>query len=72
MQTITLRVDDSVNDRFLWLLEHFSENEIQILEQTQYMSDDEYLRGIKGMADSILVARNEPVECGVTLDKLDW
>ncbi len=72
MRTITLQIDDSVSDKFLWLLDRFSRNEIKILDQSDYISDDEYLRGIEGMVQSINVARAEPIEQGVTLDKLDW
>ena len=72
MLTITLKIDDSVNEKFLWLLDHFSTDEIKILEQSQYISDDDYLRNIDGMIQSIKDARNEPIEHGVTLDKLDW
>ena len=72
MQTLTLKIEDDVSDKFLWLLKHFSQNEIKILEQSKYISDDEYLRSIDGMVESIKEARNEPIENGVTLDKLDW
>ena len=72
MQTITLKLEDSVSDKFLWLLKHFSKNEIEILERTTYQSDDEYLRSIKGMEESIIQASNEPIENFVTADKLDW
>ena len=72
MQTITLKVEDNVNDKFLWLLEHFSKNEIKILDQSEYQSDDDYLRSINGMVQSIQEARKEPIEKGVTLDKLEW
>ncbi|EDN65477.1 hypothetical protein BGP_6182 [Beggiatoa sp. PS] len=72
MQTITLKIDDSINEKFFWLLNHFSKNEIKILEQSEYMSDDDYLRKIDGMVPSIKEARNEPIERGVTLDKLEW
>jgi hypothetical protein len=72
MQTITLKIDDSINEKFFWLINHFSKSEIKILEQSEYMSDDDYLRKINGMAQSIKEARNEPIENGVTLDKLDW
>ena len=70
MQTITLKIDDSINEKFFWLINHFSKSEIKILEQSEYMSDDDYLRKINGMAQSIKEARNEPIENGVTLDKL--
>ena len=72
MKTVTLRVDDSINDKFLWLLKHFSSNEIKILEQSDYINDDDYLNSIKGMVQSINEARNEPTAKGVTLDNLDW
>jgi hypothetical protein len=72
MQTITLKIDDSINEKFFWLLNHFSKNEIKILEQSEYMSDDDYLRKIDGMVQSIKEARNEPIERGVTLDQLEW
>ena len=72
MRTITLQIDDSVRDKFLWLLDRFSRDEIKILDQSDYVSDDEYLRGIEGMLQSINSARTEPIEQGVTLDKLDW
>lgn len=72
MQTVTLQVDDTTYDRFFWLLSHFSKDEVKVLDQSKYISDDEYLRSIDGMAESIQAARNEPIENGVTLDKLEW
>jgi len=72
MQTVTLKIEDSVQEKFLWLLEHFSKSEIEILDKTTYRSDDEYLRSIKGMEESILKASSEPIENYVTADKLDW
>ena len=72
MKTVTLRVDDSINDKFLWLLKHFSSNEIKILEQSEYINDDDYLNSINGMVQSINEARNEPIAKGVSQDDLDW
>jgi hypothetical protein len=72
MRTVTLKIDDSINEKFLWLLGHFSDSEIKILDQAEYISDDEYLRSIEGMVESIKTARNEPEESGVTLERLDW
>lgn len=57
---------------FIRLLEQFALNEIKILEDSEYVSDDEYLRSIEGMVQSIENARKEPNENGVPLDKLDW
>jgi hypothetical protein len=70
MRIITLQVDDRVSDKFFWLLDRFSKDEIKILDQSDYVSDDEYLRGIEGMVQSIKTGRAEPIEQGVTLDKL--
>ena len=72
MQTVTLKVEDSISDKFLWLLNHFDKKEISIIDNDEYISDDKYLRSIDGMVESILEARNEPIEKGVTLDKLEW
>jgi hypothetical protein len=71
MRTVTLRIDDGIVEKFLWLLKHFK-NEIKILDQSEYVSDDEYLRSIDGMVHSIQEARREPDCNGVTLDKLEW
>ncbi len=72
MQTVTLKIEDNVNDKFLWLLSHFSKNEIEILDKTTYKSDDAYLKSIKGMEESIIKASNESLDAYTTLDKLDW
>jgi hypothetical protein len=72
MRTITLQIDDSINEKFLWLLDRFSRDEIKILEQSDYVSDDEYLRGIEGMIQSIQAARDESIEQSLSLDELDW
>jgi hypothetical protein len=72
MQTVTLQVQDATYDKFLWLINHFSKQEVTVLEQSKYISDDTYLRNIDGMVQSIQEARNEPIEKGVTLDKLEW
>jgi len=72
MQTFTLKIEDNISDKFLWLLNHFSQNEVEILDKTTYQSDDDYLRSIKGMEKSIIQASNEPIENYVTAEKLDW
>ena len=72
MRTITLQIDDSISEKFLWLLDRFSRDEIKILEQSDYVSDDEYLRGIEGMVQSIQAARDESIEQSLSLDELDW
>jgi hypothetical protein len=40
MKTLTLKIDDSVSDKFLWLLQHFSLNEVSILDAGEFFSDD--------------------------------
>ncbi len=72
MQTVTLKIDDSINEKFFWLLSHFSKNEIEILEKYESIDDDIYLRSIDGMVDSIKKARMEPIEKGVALEELEW
>ena len=72
MQTVTLKIEDNVYEKFTWLLKHFSQNEIEVIDETKYLSDDDYLRSVKGMEESIIQASNEPIEKYVTADKLDW
>ena len=72
MQTITLKVEDNISEKFLWLLNHFTQNEVTILDQTKFKSDDAYLKSIEGMEQSIIDASNDPIENFVTSDKLDW
>jgi len=72
MKTVTLKIDDGINDRFHWLLDHFSPSEIRILEQSEYINDNDYLNSVGGMVQSIKKARSEPTDKGVKLDSLDW
>ncbi len=72
MKTVTLQIKDEINDKFFLLLEHFSKSEIKILDESEYISDDDYLRSQKGMVESIIKAKNEPIENAVTLENLDW
>ena len=72
MQTVTLQVQDGIYDKFLWLINNFSKQDVKVLDQSKYILDDDYIRSIDGMVQSIQEARQEPVENGVTLDKLKW
>ena len=72
MQTVTLKIDDKINEKFFWLLNHFSKSEVEILDETIYQTDDEYLKSIKGMEESIIKASKDSIENYVTEDKLDW
>ncbi len=72
MQTVTLQVQDGIYDKFLWLINNFSKQDVKVLDQSKYISDDDYIRSIDGMVQSIQDARQEPIENGVTLDKLKW
>ena len=72
MQTITIKLEDSISDKVLWLLKHFDKSEVEILDTAFYESDDKYLKSIKGMKESIIKASNEPIENYVTRDELEW
>jgi len=44
MQTIRLRVNDSIFQQLMWLLKRFSKNEIEVInENKEYLSIQEYL-----------------------------
>jgi hypothetical protein len=62
MKTVTLKIDESVDEQFSLFLAHFSSSEIQILEQSEYMIDDAYLRSINGMDQSLHDAKREPLK----------
>ena len=62
----------AIHENLTWLLEHFSGRGITILEQAEYLSDDDFLGSIDGMVLSLQDTRQEPSEYGVTLDKLEW
>lgn len=32
MQTITLKIEDNISEKFLWLLKHFTKKEVTILD----------------------------------------
>lgn len=70
MKTVTLKIDNSIYEKFFWLLAHFSKNEIQILEQSDYESDDAYLRSQSGMVESIKEAKSEPEQFASNIDAL--
>jgi len=62
MQTLTLKIDDGISEKFLWLLNQFNKKEVEILENTKYQTDDEYLKSIKGMEDSIIDASRDELD----------
>jgi hypothetical protein len=72
MQTLTLQVDDAVTEKFMWLLNHFSPDEVAILDSDTLVTDEAYLRGVNGMVESLHQARSEPKQQGVMLSQLDW
>jgi len=72
MQTITIKIDDKIKDKFFWLLQSFKDKGVEIIDIDNTVSDTEYLKSIKGMEDSIIKASNEPLENYVTREELDW
>ncbi len=72
MQTITIKIDDKIKDKFFWLLQSFKDKGVEIIDIDNTVSDTEYLKSIKGMEESILKASNEPLENYVTREELDW
>lgn len=43
MQTITLRVDENISDKFMWFLSHFDKKEIEILDNN-FVKNRAYLQ----------------------------
>nr|VFJ44680.1 MAG: hypothetical protein BECKFM1743C_GA0114222_1001515 [Candidatus Kentron sp. FM]VFJ50370.1 MAG: hypothetical protein BECKFM1743A_GA0114220_100834 [Candidatus Kentron sp. FM]VFK08670.1 MAG: hypothetical protein BECKFM1743B_GA0114221_100785 [Candidatus Kentron sp. FM] len=46
MKTVTLEIDDRVEEKFFRLLERFSGDGVRITNHSDRASDDEYLRSI--------------------------
>jgi hypothetical protein len=61
MKTVTLKIDESVDEKFCLFLAHFSSSVIQVIEQSEFMSVDEYLRSINVMVQSLHDAKREPL-----------
>jgi hypothetical protein len=72
MQTVTLKIEDNISEKFMWFLNHFNQNEVTILDKSEYKSDDEYLKSIKDMEQSIIDASNEPITNYTSRENLDW
>lgn len=39
MQQVTLNIQDSISDKFFWLLSHFDKNEIEVVEFDEALED---------------------------------
>lgn len=72
MIEITLKIDDRIADNFLWLLSTHFDGEIKILEYSDHVTEDNYLRSIPGMVESLKKAREEPVKNGICMQTLGW
>ena len=72
MKTLTLNIADEVSDKFLWLLNHFSANEVSIVDSEDMLSDDAYLRSIPGMVESLHKAKAETKDKGISLHEFEW
>ena len=72
MQTVTIKIDERIKDKFFWLLQNFKGKGVEIIDVEESISDTEYLKSIKGMEESIIKAANEPIENYVTREGLEW
>lgn len=51
MQTITLKIDESVADKFMWFLSHFKKDEIEVVDG-EFLKTKAYLRQQLDLIDS--------------------
>ncbi len=72
MQTVTLKIEDNIYEKFKWLLTHFSEKEVKVLDENKYLNDYDYLKSIKGMEESLIQASKEPIDTFVSENELEW
>jgi hypothetical protein len=47
MKTITLRIEDEINDSFMEMLKRFSDEKLRILDWSEHKNNDEYLRSFE-------------------------
>ncbi|MBF0220258.1 MAG: hypothetical protein HQL49_12140 [Gammaproteobacteria bacterium] len=71
MKILTIKVDDEVYEKFIWLLDHFPSGEVKILQKDTYVDDDAYHRGIKGGVKAVHESRIEPMINTDTLKSLE-
>ena len=43
MQTVTLKIDDSVSEKFMWFLSHFDKKEVEVVD-TNFTQNQHYLQ----------------------------
>jgi predicted DNA-binding protein YlxM (UPF0122 family) len=60
MQTITLKIDDSVMEKFVWLLNHFDKKEVEIVEKKK--TKNEIIDGLKEAVEDVKKGKIEQVE----------
>lgn len=53
MKTVTLNIEDSINDKFMWLLNQFAFSGIKIVDQSEYSSDEKHLISLDHTIESI-------------------
>ena len=58
MQTLTLKIEDSISERFFWFLEHFSSDELEIVNST-YQKNKEFISDLTQEQSYILQERLE-------------
>ncbi|MDD2716115.1 MAG: hypothetical protein PHW04_09490 [Candidatus Wallbacteria bacterium] len=61
MQTITLKIDDSIYENLLWLLNQFPKKKIRIIEKPLYTADDEkaYKKAVRELEQGEALSLNE-------------
>ena len=63
MQTITLKVSDSVYEKFMWFLSHFSSEEV-VIEDVEELP--------KEVVDKILQEKSLPLDEFFAEEELEW
>ena len=69
MHTIQLQISDAIYDQ---ITTSGMDIQARFDKFVAELIDDEYLRSIDGMVESIRDARNTLSEQGVSIDKLEW
>ncbi|WP_353572014.1 hypothetical protein [Candidatus Albibeggiatoa sp. nov. BB20] len=51
MQTVTLKIDEAISEKFFWLLNHFSSDEIKIVKPLESTASPQNIQAAKQLAE---------------------
>ncbi len=66
MQTITLEVQESISEKFLWLLSHFKNDEVCVVNHSRI----EFLERLRASENEIKEGKTKPFDLASFINKV--